>query len=114
VRLLRFAERSPDPGPAFPRVVMARIHGAQRDRQTAERGLWQPFVALGWRFAATAALALAALVTYDLGRGLRSQPNVVTARLTSASDIFAADGTQAPANRDEVLMMVADTGHGNE
>lgn len=113
VRLLRLAGPSDGPGPAFARTVMARIRAAEQDRATERSGFWQPVVRLCWRFAATATIVLGALVSYDAGWGHRSQPNGPTARLIGVSDIFAPDPVNAPANRDEVLMMVADTNHAN-
>jgi anti-sigma-K factor RskA len=111
VRLLRAAGPAADPGPGFSRIVMARIRTAQ-DERTAERGFWQPFVSMAWRFAATATLALGVLVTYDAGWGRHPQPDVTSARLIGMTDIFGPSPANPPANRDEVLMMVADTNHG--
>jgi len=114
LRFLRAVEPSADPGPGFSRMVMARIRTAQHDPTPERAGFWQPFVSMGWRFAATAALALVVLVTYDAGWGRHPQPNTTTARLMGVSDIFAPDPVNPPANRDEVLMMVADTTHGKD
>jgi anti-sigma factor RsiW len=111
VRLLRVAGPSDGPGSAFARTVMARIRSAQGDLSAERAGFWQPLVRLGWRFAATATIVLGALVSYDAGWGRHAQPNVTTARLMPVSDIFGPDPAKAPANRDEVLMMVAETNH---
>jgi hypothetical protein len=114
VRLLRAAEPTPDPGPGFSRAVMARIRAVETDHAIGERSIfWQPFVSLAWRFAATATFALAVLVTYDAGWGRRPQPSVAAALRTQVADIFAPDPASPPANGDEVLMMVAEGGHGN-
>jgi hypothetical protein len=112
VRLLQFAGPSAGPGPAFARTVMARIRAAESElAQSAERaGFWQPLVKFGWRFAATATVLLGVLVTYDAGWGRHTQRNLSNTR---ANDIFAPDPGTPPASRDEVLMMVADTNHGN-
>jgi anti-sigma-K factor RskA len=112
VRLFRLAGPSDGPGPAFARTVMARIR-AEQERSAERTGFWQPLVRLGWRFAATATIVLGVLVTYDAGWGRHLQPNISTARLIRVSDIFSPDPANAPSNRDEVLMMVADTNHGN-
>src|SRR6266481_9110280 len=48
-RLLHLVEATPEPGPGFARDVMARIR-TDRDVR-ADRGFWQPFVSMGWRFA---------------------------------------------------------------
>ncbi len=111
VRLLRLAGPSDGPGPAFARTVMARIRVAEIDPSAERASFWQPLVRLGWRFAATATIVLGALVSYDAGWGRHAQPNVTTARLMSVSDIFGPDPAKAPANRDEVLMMVAENNH---
>ncbi len=110
--LLRAAAGAGDPGPAFSRVVTARIRAAEEER-SAERGsFWQPFVSFGWRFAVTATLALGLLVTYDAGWGRRPQPNVVAAR-PIVRDLFSPDPVNTPRNGDEALIMVAETNHGN-
>ncbi len=111
VRLLQLGEPAADPGPGFSRNVMARIHAAQAEK-TVERGsFWPRFILLGWRFAATATLALGILVTYDVGWARHAASSAVTAR-AGVSDIFAPDPAAAPASRDEVLMMVAESSHG--
>jgi anti-sigma factor RsiW len=110
--LLRAAAGADDPGPAFSRVVMARVRAAEEER-SAERGsFWQTFVSFGWRFAVTATLALGLLVTYDAGWGRRPQPNAVAAR-PIVRDLFTPDPANMPANGDEALIMVAESSHGN-
>jgi len=115
VRLLHLAGPSAGPGPAFARTVMARIRAAESDlaRSSERASFWQPLVKLGWRFAATATVVLGVLVTYDAGWGHRVQRESAGTRLMGGNDIFAPDPANAPASRDEVLMMVADTNHGN-
>jgi len=109
VGVLHAAEPSADPGPGFARIVMARIRAAENERVALRASPWQPFVAFGWRFAATATLALVAWLSYNAGWGHRAQPNVVALRPTI--DIFAPDPAKVPATGDEVLIMVADNGH---
>jgi anti-sigma-K factor RskA len=109
VRVLRVAEPSVDPGPSFARRVMARIRSVENERVAARANFWQPFVFLGWRFAATATLALVALVSYNAGWRHRTQPSVVAVRPTV--DIFAPEPARVPVSRGDVLMMVADNGH---
>jgi hypothetical protein len=113
LRLLRVAGPAEDPGPGFARVVMARIRAAEQERVTEGAGFWQPFVSFGWKFAVTATLALGLLVTYDAGWAKHPQPSALSARPT-LRDIFVPDPMNTPANGDEALMMVADTGHGNQ
>lgn len=107
LRLLKVAAPTPDPGPAFARVVMARI----RERSAGGTNFWQPFVSFGWRFAATATLALGVFVSYNAGRGHWLQPKVTAVRPTESVDLFAPEPARVPANGDEVLMMVADNSH---
>jgi predicted anti-sigma-YlaC factor YlaD len=103
------ASPAPEPGPAFARTVMARIR-AEEHASAQEAPFWRPFVSLAWRFAATAALALAALVTYATVRHGAAYGNNTVAVQTDTRDIFSPDPAQAPASRDDVLIMVA----GNE
>ncbi len=103
------AGQAPEPGPAFAPIVMARIRGAEQP-SAPETRFWRPFVWLAWRFAATAALALAALVTYSTVRHGAAFGNTTVAAQTDTRDIFSPDPALAPASRDDVLMMVA----GNE
>jgi anti-sigma factor RsiW len=114
VRLLRLAGPSAGPSPAFARTVMACIRAVESDLAgSSERAtFWQPLVKFGWRFAATATVVLGVLVTYDAGWGHHAR-NSASTRLMGGNDIFAPDPAKAPASRDEVLMMVADTNHGN-
>ena len=110
-RLLHLAEATADPGPGFSRNVMARIR-TDRDVRS-ERGFWQPLVAMGWRFAATATLALAVLVAYDSTFHVEQRARQ-TATLEASSrvpDMFSPDPARVPSSRDEVLMMVADDEH---
>lgn len=111
-RLLRLAEATPDPGPGFSRDVMARIR-TDRDVR-AERGFWQPLVSLGWRFAATATLALTLLVAYDSTFHVEQATHPAPALEASSRipDMFSPDPARVPSSRDEVLMMVAEDEHG--
>jgi len=112
VQLLRSVPPSADPGPGFSRVVMAMIR-AEMSRRGEQKTIWQPFVSLAWRFAASATLALALLVTFDAVRHIQDgrQLNLAYVPVTESRDLFP-DPASPPANRDEVLMMVADTNHG--
>ena len=89
---------------------MVRIRAAEQDGIADRASFWQPFVRVGWRFAATATLALGVLVTYDAGWGRHTQRNLQNAG-PAMSDIFAPDPANPPASRDEVLMMEAETNH---
>jgi anti-sigma-K factor RskA len=110
VRLLRLVGPSDGPGPAFARTVTARIRAAEQDGIADRASFWQPFVRVGWQFAATATLVLGVLVTYDAGWGRHAPRNPQNAG-PAMSDIFAPDPVNPPASRDEVLMMEAETNH---
>ncbi|HEX2775006.1 MAG TPA: anti-sigma factor [Candidatus Acidoferrales bacterium] len=112
VELLRTVPPSADPGPGFSRVVMARIR-AEMSKRGEQKSIWLPFISLAWRFAATATLALAVLVTFDAVRHSQYGPqtNLNHETVAETRDLFP-DPSGPPANRDEVLMMVADTDHG--
>lgn len=115
-RLLRLGlpllEKSPGPRPEFARTVMARI-AIEKDRRAAERtGFWQPFVSFGWRFAATAMVALVILLTYAV-RGHNALRRGASIGQAPLADVFAPDPTRVPANQDEILIMVAETDHAN-
>jgi predicted anti-sigma-YlaC factor YlaD len=110
-RLLAIAEPAPDPGVGFSRMVMARI---RQELLTSEsKSIWRPLVAVAWRFAATAAFALVLLVSFDLGRHSQwvvDQPIVAENRIPE----IAPDRPSLPANRDDVILMMADTSHGKQ
>jgi len=102
------------PGPEFARLAMARIR-AEKEQRAAERsGFWQPLVSFAWRFAATAVVALALLLTYAVrGRG-RSRQVVGPIGQTQIVDVFTPDPTRTPADQDEVLLLMAETDHANQ
>lgn len=108
ISLLRVAEPTPDPGPGFARLVMARI---RTEREERERGLWQQIIPFAMRFAATAALLFLGLITYDFSSRNQIPQQVAQVRATEVRDLFPDPG-MAPENRDEVLMMVAEQNHG--
>jgi len=111
--LLRVASPARDPGPGFSRVVMARIHAA-KDRATAERtNFWQSLVALEWRFAAMAVLVVAAMLTYDIRWNHASHPQPMVGQQTEVRDLFSPSSRIVPVTQDDVLIMIAETDHGN-
>lgn len=113
-RWLRLAEPTPEPGPAFARIAMARIRQEVAASEQA-KGFWQPFVALAWRFAAAATVVLALMVSFELAQHHRASPTATVAaeRVNDMHYMFSADTEQVPANRDQVLLMVAENDHGN-
>jgi hypothetical protein len=110
-RLLAIAEAAPDPGAGFSRIVMARI---RQELLTSEsKSIWRPVVSVAWRVAASAAFALVLLVSFDLGRHSQSvsdQSVIAENRLPE----IGVERAPLPADRDEVLLMMADTSHGKQ
>jgi anti-sigma factor RsiW len=110
-QLLAIAEPSPDPGAGFSRIVMARI---RQELQTGEsKSIWRPIVSVAWRFAASAALALVLLLSFDLGRQsqLQSDQSIIA---ENRMPEIVPERPSLPANRDEVILMMADTSHGKQ
>ncbi|MGH9691480.1 MAG: anti-sigma factor family protein [Candidatus Acidiferrales bacterium] len=117
VRLLHAAgpllASAPSPGPEFARLAMARIR-TDADRRAAEGvAFWQPFVSMAWKVAATAMVVLVILLTYATRGNNLTQQQVTSVSQAGLTDVFSPDPTRAPANQDEVLIMVADSNHGN-
>lgn len=109
-RFLRMAtplmDRAEDPGPGFARLVMARIR--TETVQRAQKSIWRPVVAFGWRFAMTATVAVALLIAYASRR-----PEQVTSDVAQMhSGDLLSDPAAPPASRDDVLRMVAYTNNG--
>ncbi len=108
-RLLRIAEPTPDPGPGFAHLTMAHIRQAQRDL-AEERSIWSPFVSLAWKFAATAGVALALVLTFDISQ----HRTTVDGTYLSPSDdagLFS-DVNYKSSDRDDFLVSPADENHG--
>jgi anti-sigma factor RsiW len=114
-RLLRMMEPTADPGPAFARTSMARIRADLAASEEA-KGFWQPFVSLAWRFAATVAVALAVMVSYDMVRRQQepTEPIVASVQRAEVRDLFTTEADRVPQNRDDVLVMVAETENGKQ
>jgi anti-sigma factor RsiW len=113
MELLRLAQATPDPGPGFARVVMARIRQEESLRAEEKGGLWGATVAVASRLALSATLALGLLLAYGtLGNsGQSSNLTAVEAASNSSPDLFG-DPIERPASRDAMLMMVAEPSHG--
>jgi anti-sigma factor RsiW len=108
-RLLRIAEPTPDPGPGFAHMTMARIRQAERDR-AEERSFWSPFVSVAWKFAATAGVALALVLTFDISQ----HRTTVDGTYFSPSDdsgLFS-DVNYSSSDRDDFLVSPTDENHG--
>lgn len=100
-RLLRLAEPTADPGPGFAHLVMTRIR-AQAALES--KSIWQPFVTLAWKFAATAAMGLAVLVAFDVV-GQQTLQN-------DSRDLLSASSANPPRTADDVLILMAESNHG--
>jgi anti-sigma factor RsiW len=109
-RLLAVVEPTPDPGPGFARLVMARIR-AEQERSSVEKDIWLPFVSMAWRFAAAAAFAGVLLLGYDNSLHPVSQQTIAQVRGTQPGDLVTEAGAP-PESRDDILMMMAETNHG--
>jgi predicted anti-sigma-YlaC factor YlaD len=108
-RLLGVAEPAADPGPGFSHMVMARIRAELHLNEA--RSIWQPFVSLAWRFAATAAVALVILVSFAIGRHSQLQQDqslLATNRLPE----LVPDQSSVPTSSDDVLLLMAESNHG--
>jgi len=111
-RLLAVAEPTTDPGPGFAHIVMARIREEQA-RHGAPKTIWQPFVSLAWRFAATAALAAVVLLAYDTSSNKRAQEDIAVLLADEPHDL-AQDAHTRIHNRDQVLLMMAESNNGKQ
>jgi anti-sigma factor RsiW len=110
-RLLRAGEPTADPGPGFARVTMARIRGEMETLE--EKSIWRPFVALAWKLSATAALALVLLVTFDVRqRNNRLDQDELAIMAANETPELLSDEGRQPSNRDEMLILMAEEGHG--
>ncbi|MFY9752451.1 MAG: hypothetical protein WBS18_02380 [Candidatus Acidiferrales bacterium] len=113
VELLRLAEATPDPGPGFARLTMARIRQEETRRADEKSGLWTPMAAFASRLAISATVALGLLLVYGtLGsRGHTTTLAAVRAANNPGADLFG-DPVERPVSRDAVMMMVAERNHG--
>jgi hypothetical protein len=109
VVLLRAEEPTPDPGHAFARIVMARISSDLR-KVSEVAGLWQPFVSLAWRFAASATLAVGLLLAYAATSSTPAQSAASELAQAEFHELFP-EPAAPPSSPDEILMMVAETSH---
>jgi len=112
---LHQSERASDPGPAFSRIVMARIRSEEESREGAS--FWEPFVSLAWKFATTAALALVVMLAYA-AHGPNAVTNTVAGTTTAAVSapqgevqemLMADQSSGVPATRTEMVMMVTES-----
>jgi hypothetical protein len=109
-RLFAVAEATPEPALGFAHVLMARIRDEQA-RLRAQKSIWQPFVSLAWRFAATASLAAVVLLAYDASSHRQAQEDMAVLLAVAPHDLVV-DAHTGPQSRDQVLLMMAETDHG--
>jgi len=110
-RLLSLVEPAADPGPGFAHRTMARIRHAEA-LSADERSIWKPFVSLAWRFAVTTAVALALVITVDVGT--HRDNSYVASNSASSEDAGLFPDTQSsPVERDDFLVPAGDVTHGS-
>ena len=112
-RLLRVAGPSQDPGPAFTRMVLARIRTEQQASGASDKKYWQPLVAFASRFAISATLALGLLVAYGTMTKVVHAPSVASLGASQPSEIFP-DPSNAARSRDDVMLWLAENNHGKQ
>jgi hypothetical protein len=113
-QLLRLAEPTADPGPAFARIVMARIRTEESARVRAT--FWGPFVSLAWKFATTAAVALVLMVAYA-AHGPQTAPtsdgsDVVAQNQNNEVQDMLVPSDSAPATRSDLTAYVTEADNG--
>ncbi len=97
------------PAPGFARRAMGAIRAVE-ERLAEEKSFWKPLEILAWRVTMAATLGLVMLLAYATLPSFSPRQHSDMPRMTE-QDIFP-DPVQQPANRDEVLLMVAETTHG--
>jgi anti-sigma factor RsiW len=107
-QFLRLAEPVADPGPAFARIVMARIRTEESTRVRAT--LWGPFVSLAWKFATTAAVALVLMVAYA-ARSPQMTPANNDTEVVAQNDVqdMLVPSDTAPPTRGDLTAFVTES-----
>ena len=104
-------EPTPEPGGAFATSVIAAIR-AEEGKRIAAGEFWRPLEALASRLALTAATALLALAVYLFEFAPPRYQEPVASDQTQIGEAFP-EPTPSPANKDEVLLTLAEDGHGH-
>jgi predicted anti-sigma-YlaC factor YlaD len=110
---VRTVERPSQPGPAFVRTVMARIHAHQ---DVARASFWEPLTALAWKFAATSAVVLVLMLTFASRRDTISSDvsnAISSAQSDEVSDVLAPGHSSVPDTRWELFMAPEEGENGN-
>jgi hypothetical protein len=110
-RWLHQVEPTPDPGPGFAHMVMARIRTHESQNRAS---FWEPFVSLAWKFATTAALALVVMLAYashgnsSVAVNNSSSGSAVTIP-SDVQDMLVASSSNVPATRSDMVRMVTES-----
>ena len=105
------ASPSLPPIPAPASAIWSWLASAPNLAPCEGKSVWQSFVSVAWRFAATAAFALVLLVTFDVSRHNQFQQDQ-SLLATNTLPELVPDHSAVPANADDVLLMMAETNHG--
>ena len=100
---------APEPGVAFAARVVASIR-AQQNWRLAAGDFWRPLEVLAARLVWTATVALLVLAAYLVGVAPRQNRGQVSSH-TEVSEGFP-EPAQQPADKDEVLLTLAEDGYG--
>ena len=113
-RLLRIAEPAADPGPSFAHLTMARIRQAREVevQRAEEKSIWNPFVSLAWKFAATSAVAIALLLSFGVTRNAGTATDGSYMSSGDDSGLFSDSGFQHSDREDFLLPDGAEGSHG--
>jgi anti-sigma factor RsiW len=105
-RLLRIAEPAADPGPSFAHLTMAHIRQSREveNQRAEEKSIWNPFVSLAWKFAATSAVAVALLLSFGVTRnpGAGSSGSYISSG--DDSGLFSDSVSQQHNDREDFLL----------
>jgi hypothetical protein len=90
---------------------MAHIRQWERDR-AEEKSIWSPFVSLAWKFAATSAVAIALLLTFDVSSHHSIAADGSYLAATDDSGLFSDSGYTQQDRDDFLLTAPAEGTHG--
>lgn len=103
-------EPAGEPGAAFAARVVANIRFEEARRLSAG-AFWRPLERLASRLALSAAAALLVLAVYLFEYAPPRQHDQIGAQ-GGVTEVFSDPAAQPPANQDDVLMSLAERGHG--
>jgi hypothetical protein len=106
---LHQVEATPDPGPGFSHMVMARIRTHESQNRAS---FWEPFISLAWKFATTAALALVVMLAYASHGNNSVAVNTSSSAITVPSgvqDLLVASQSGVPETRGDMVRMVTES-----